>query len=327
MNSLHRCFTIVAASCAAILISSALFAGTPEASPSPVASGSDEALPVLPQANTSVPGVEFYRIKIEGTGPGRPMELDLYLPAGRHDAKSLPCVFIAPAGTGQHGAVFEDGDRVEHFPYVKAGFAVMAYDLSGPLADPHKDSYTYGDMMGPVARFMEADGGLINGRTAIDYVLKRVPEVDPAQLYACGHSSAATVALNLARGDARIKACCAYAPQVDVEKWWSNAPKMDKFVPGYKDFPAKKSPLRHVADFNCPVYLFHADDDSQIPMADMQAFVAAMQAAGKKITFDRVATGDHYQSMIDHGIAGGIKFMESVGAKPLPPVVKDTASH
>jgi dienelactone hydrolase len=248
------------------------------------------------------------------------MELNLYLPAGQHQPKSQPCVLIAPAGSGEHGGLIEDGDRPEHEPYVRAGFAVMAYELSGAIMGEKKKSYTYGDMKGPVARFMAADGGLINGQTAIEYLLKKVPEVDPAQLFACGHSSAATVALNLARGDNRIRACCAYAPQVDVEKWWNNAEIMEKIVPGFRTFPAKHSPLRHVAEFNCPVYLFHADDDSAVPAADMEAFVKAMQTAGKKITFEHVATGDHYQSMIDQGIPGGIKFMESLGAKPLPPV-------
>jgi len=51
----------------------------------------------------------------------------------------------------------------------------------------------------------------------------------------------------------------------------------------------------------------------------METFVRSMQAAGKKIAFERVATGEHYQSMIDLGIPGGIKFMESLGAKPMPP--------
>jgi acetyl esterase/lipase len=90
-------------------------------------------------------------------------------------------------------------------------------------------------------------------------------------------------------------------------------------VPGYSVFLTAASPLRHVADFTCPVYLFHADDDTTVPLADEQAFADAMKAAGKQITFDRVATGNHYQSMIDQGIPGGIKFMETQGAKPLPP--------
>ena len=318
MNVKIPCHLGAAVGFLAICLSFAITTGATGSESAPVGNVAED-FPALPAARTPVPGIEFYRMQIPGSGPGRPMELNLYLPAGQHRAKSLPCVLIAPAGSGEHGGKIEDSDRPEHVPYVRAGFAVMAYELSGAMAE-EKKSYTYGEMKEPVTRFMEAEGGLINGRTAIDYVLSKVPEVDPGQLFACGHSSAATVALNLARGDGRIRACCAYAPGVDVEKWWNNADKMERVVPGFRAFPAKHSPLRHVAEFNCPVYLFHADDDSLVSLADTQEFVEAMQAAGKKITFERVATGEHYQSMIDKGIPGGIKFMESQGAKPMPSI-------
>jgi dipeptidyl aminopeptidase/acylaminoacyl peptidase len=95
---------------------------------------------------------------------------------------------------------------------------------------------------------------------------------------------------------------------------------MDRFIPGYTAFASSRSPLRHVSEFNCPVYLFHADDDSMVPLADNVKFSAAMKAAGKRIAFVRVATGDHYQSMIDEGIPRGIKYMLGLGAKPQPPV-------
>ncbi len=269
--------------------------------------------PDRPAARAISGNVEFCDIAIDGSGPGRPMHLNLYLPAGKHDAKSLSCVLIAPAGSGMHGMVIGDSDRAEHFPYVRAGFAVMAYELSGDLPNS-RGRHTYAEMIGPVTRFMEADGGLINGRVAIDYVLEKVPEVDPDRLLACGHSSAAVVALNFAAGDSRIRACCAYAPCTDVEAWW-NDPKMDQVIPGFSAFATRKSPLRHVQEIKCPVYLFHADDDSMVALADNQAFANAVRAAGKKITFDRVETGDHYDSMIKEGIPRGIKFMNSFGPR------------
>src|SRR5215831_13159251 len=78
-----------------------------------------------PAMRTLAPGVEFCEIRVRGDGAGLPMTLNLYLPAGQHAAKSLPCVFIAPAGTAFHGAVIDESDRAEHLPYVKEGFAVM----------------------------------------------------------------------------------------------------------------------------------------------------------------------------------------------------------
>ena len=290
-------------------------------------SSSDAAAPAVPQVafpdrpgpRMVSPDVEFYVTRLDGAGAGLPMEVDLYLPAGRHEPKSLPCVLIAPAGTAMHGAVIDEADRAEHYPYVRAGFAVVAYELSGALDNPQARQHTYADLVGPTRGFMKADGGLINGKIAIDYVLQKVPEVDPAQLFACGHSSAAVVALNLARGDSRIHGCCAYAPRTDVEEWW-NDPKLEHFIPGFNVFATEKSPLRHAGEFDCPVYLFHADDDKMVPLDDNQAFEAAMRQAGKQITFQRVPTGDHYDSMIQQGIPGGIKFMEANGAKPKPPL-------
>jgi acetyl esterase/lipase len=284
-----------------------------------VASVPEVAFPQRPAPRMVSPDVEFYVARFEGAGVGLPMEADLYLPAGRHEPKSLPCVLIAPAGTAMHGSVLDESDRAEHYPYVRAGFAVLAYELSGALAHPQAPKHTYGELMGPIRAFMQADGGLINAQIAINYILRRVPEVDPNQLFACGHSSAAVVALNLAAGDLRIRGCCAYAPRTDVEAWW-NDPKLEEVVPGFNAFATRKSPLRHVDLFSCPVYLFHADDDSMVPLADNQAFAEAMKQAGKQITFERVPTGDHYDSMIQQGIPRGIKFMESIGAKPQAPI-------
>jgi acetyl esterase/lipase len=286
-------------------------------------SDSHPQFPARPAMRTLAPGIEFCEMRVRGDGAGLPMTLNLYLPAGQHAAKSLPCVLIAPAGTAFHGSVIDESDRAEHLPYVKEGFAVMAYELSGALANPHARNLTYKDVIPPLKEFMKADGGLVNGKIAIDYIVAKVPEIDPAQLFACGHSSSAVVALNLAAGDNRIRAVCAYAPRTNVEDWW-NDPKMDKLVPGFKDFATRKSPLRHASSFNCPVFIFHADDDSMVPLGDNQRFVAVMKGAGKKITFKQVPTGDHYDSMIEQGIPAGIDFMMFQGARPAKPATAAT---
>ena len=106
----------------------------------------------------------------------------------------------------------------------------MAYELSGAIADPHKKSLTYNDLKEPIRQFMAAEGGLANGRLAIDYVLQQVQTVNRDQLFACGHSSAADIALNLARGDARIRGCCATRrsptcrPGGEVNGWTNSYP-------------------------------------------------------------------------------------------------------
>jgi dienelactone hydrolase len=265
-------------------------------------------------------GVDFYSISLQGSGPGLPMNIHLYLPHNQSNPQSLPCVFIAPAGTRLlHGSSLGDGDSLEHLPYVRAGFAVCAYELAGDFSS-NTSMVDLRQLGGPVRQFMNADGGLANARAAISYVLAQVPEVDPERLYAAGHSSAATVALDLVAADHRFKGCCAYAPACDVEaRWADNIGDMERVVHGVRDFAAYVSPQRHINDFQCPLLVFHADDDGNVATADNRAFVDALRSAGKRIEFVRVAAGGHYDSMIAKGIPRGIEFFTSLGANPQPP--------
>ena len=96
--------------------------------------------PEFPERGPAValePGVEFHEIVLrprpgQHPGPGRNSKLWLYLPEGKHEDKSLSCVLIAPAGsTLLTGMKLENGDRAEHVPYVRAGFAVLSFELDG----------------------------------------------------------------------------------------------------------------------------------------------------------------------------------------------------
>lgn len=291
--------------------------------PSAVASPlpSRAIFPLLPPPQ-STPGVDVYPMTIGGAGPGLPMEVRLYLPAGRHERGSLPCVFIAPAGTRLiYGSALGDGDSPEHLPYVRAGFAVLAYELSGDVPEDGTP-FTWHKAVGPVRQFMNADGGLANARNAVDFVLARVPEVDPTRLYAAGHSSAATMALDVAATDHRMRAVAAYAPVCDVMSRMAAAiVPMEQLVPGTVGMTVRASPMMHISEFQCPVFIFHADDDLNVPSIDNLIFVNRMKERGKSIRISQVPSGGHYQSMIDQGIAQGIAFFAENGAKPLPPIV------
>ena len=93
--------------------------------------------------------------------PGLPICVQLYLPPGEHPARSLPCVFIAPAGTRLiHGSVLGDSDSPEHLPYVRAGFAVLAYELTGDVPNDSGGHISYVQLVDPVKQFVSADGGI-----------------------------------------------------------------------------------------------------------------------------------------------------------------------
>lgn len=287
--------------------------------PTPVPSTADITAPQfheLPSPVHLANGVDLYLLEFTGAGAGLPMHARLYLPDGDHADRSLPCVFIAPAGTRLiYGASLSKDDSPEHLPYVRAGFAVMAYELSGNLNLPQNASVRYRDLRNPIYQFMAADGGLANARLAINYVLSKVPQVDPNRLYAAGHSSAGTMALDLAAADSRIRAVAAYAPATDVVGYWGNhLDDLNRAVPGSAALAAKVSPIRHVSQFNCPVFIFHADDDRTVPNGEVQRFVDEMESAGKSIEFRRVPFGGHYNSMIREGIPQGISFFLQNGA-------------
>jgi hypothetical protein len=166
------------------------------------------------------------------------------------------------------------------------------------------------EVVDAVRQFRDAQYGVLNGRIAIDYVLARVPAIDPGELFAAGHSSAGSVALNLAANDPRIRAVVAYAPGVDATTRFSAKAKaaLRGYVP-IDDILAAASPINHINEIGCPVFLFHADDDDNVKTEEFEKLLSGLQSAGKKVTVATVPDGGHYESMINKGIDGGIKFL------------------
>ena len=301
---------------------------TPEASPAAKEPWNVAAVPLpnLPQRGQPLRtieeegGVVMYSIKLGAAGdydpPGHGGEMFLFLPPGEHQVGSLPCVLITGAGTTLvegydfAGDPEESGDAAEFIPYAKAGMAVLAYELDGSMsyADTDREAFN---------AFRNSCAGLVNARNALEYVLARVPEVNPRQIYAAGHSSAGTMALLLATHEPRLAGCVAYAPCSDVEDrlkgempgFLHRAREMD--LPGLTDFIVKSSPRTHESRLNCPVFVFHADDDSNVPAHESRQFTERLKALGKDVTLKTVPSGDHYESMIEEGIPAGIEWIKS----------------
>jgi dipeptidyl aminopeptidase/acylaminoacyl peptidase len=242
------------------------------------------------------------------------MKLWIYLPAGKHEAKSLPCVFIAPAGSNlMTGIALADGDRLEHLPYARAGFAVCAYELDGV-----RQGLAARDAFAAIKQFVAAHGGVDNARTAIDYVLARLHEIDAERLYVAGHSSAGTVALDVAAAEPRIKACCSYAGYPDLRKRFKPATvaTVNRNVEGFDAFLDAGSPVNHAAELKSkPVFLFSARDDTNTPTALVEDLASRIKQAGGDVKLVVVESGGHYRSMIDQGIPSGIEFLKAKDAK------------
>ena len=189
--------------------------------------------------------------------------------------------------------------------------AVVFYSIDGGVDD--LESASNSEFLAGYNKFRAAGAGVVNGRNALEYVLAKVPQVDPKRIYCAGHSSAGTLSLLLAQHEPRIRACVAFAAASDVEKRLEEVTSnfaMRQMFPGLVEFVKQSSPKTHVAEFQCPVFLFHALDDGNVPASDSRAFAAALQNAGKQVTLRTVPIGNHYQSMIDQGIPQAIAWLQ-----------------
>ncbi len=279
--------------------------------------------PRFPDAGAGVvlePGVRLHEVRIGPPGPapespGHRGKLWLYLPDGRHPSGALACVLIAGAGSKLiTGMDLSDGDRAEHLPYVRAGFAVLAYELDGARDESADDDGSGLEVSS--AAFLAAEAGLVNARNALNFLALKVPEVDPARVYAVGHSSAGTLALLLAENEPRIKGCVAFAPVTDTARRFP--PRLQEMliraIPGADAFFSRFNPILHADSVSCPVFLFHAQDDSNVPVGQSQEFKARLEQAGKAVTLETVPTGDHYDAMIRQGIPRAIAWLKGPAA-------------
>jgi dipeptidyl aminopeptidase/acylaminoacyl peptidase len=248
------------------------------------------------------PGVELQEVTLES---GR--KLWIYVPKAASGQK-VGCVFVAPAGSPMvHGIDLSDGDRPEHLPYAQAGYAVVAYEVSGAPSSESDDELFKG-----AREFKEAEGGVADARAAIDYAIAHVPNIDKERLYTSGHSSAGTISLLVAAREPRVKGCIAFAavPFVDRDVDARLLDALETKIPGFTDFIRSTSPSNNVARIKCPVFLFHAEDDATVSVSDALRFATDLRKVNKDATFVTVASGGHYDSMIIEGIPKAIEWLK-----------------
>jgi dipeptidyl aminopeptidase/acylaminoacyl peptidase len=254
------------------------------------------------------PGITRQEVNIKtGANSSR---IWIFLPGNAFGDK-LPCVLIAPAGSRLwHGGTLGRGSMPEHLPYVRAGFAVVAYDLDGELPE-HP---TVAQIRAAARAFRNAQAGVANARRALDYVLARVSRIDPDRIYAVGHSSAGTLALLVAEREPRIKACVAYAPVADVIARVGErmVTALSTDIPGYREFLEWSSPDRGISSLKCPVFLFTAADDSNVRTDQVISFAYTLQQTNPRVTLVRVHSGGHYLSMLAEGIPNGIEWLKNL---------------
>jgi dienelactone hydrolase len=155
---------------------------------------------------------------------------------------------------------------------------------------------------------------VVNGRNALEYVLKQLPQVNPKRVYTAGHSSAATVSLLLAEHEPRLAGCIAYAAPTDVaaelEEFGAfDDPAFTALLPGVEEFARRSSPVNHAAHISMPVFLFHATDDDVQSYRSSEQMAARLRQAGKSVTLRMVDRFGHHESMTREGIPAAIEWL------------------
>ena len=251
------------------------------------------------------PGVAFGEARVGGK------RVWLYRPATSLDKpEPLPLVLIGPAGTNlMTGMSLSGGDRPEHLPYVHAGYAVVSYDITGPVDDGMNGA----QLKKAVHDFAAADVGVADARAALTFALENLP-VDKSRVYAAGHSSAATLALQVAAKDPRIVAVAAFAPVTDVPEELGQAfTGLRSRAPDVAARLEQSSPMNLVAQLRKPVFLFHASTDQNVSVEHSRRLASKLEGF---VTYREVQSGDHYDSMIQSGVPEAIRWFGSL--KPAP---------
>lgn len=250
-------------------------------------------------------GITWRQLQVDRDGT--PMSAWIYRQAAI--TKRAPVILIGAAGTPLiWGMTLGEGDQAEHLPWAKRGYVVVAYSLDGPVEDQRDDAAVEAG----VRAFLRASAGLDNARAALAIALAKEPLADPDRIYAVGHSSAATLALRVGAELEEVKAIVAFNPVVDVEARTEDAQGWLRQLDS-KLLPLLHSsfPLAHLAALRAkPLLLFHAENDSNVPVAESRRLAEALapMAATSKLLI--VPTGDHYDSMIQQGIPAALSWVD-----------------
>ena len=265
-------------------------------------------------AEEVAPGIVKEIFKVPETGN----EVWLYHPEAP-SSKKLTTVLVAPAGSSMyHGMPLVKEDEAEHIPYARAGMVVIAYETSGQI----KNGTSNSSIKSAFSKFVRSKGGVLDAANALKAATGRFSFIDTDSIYSVGHSSAGTLALQVAQNSNSIKGCIAYAPVINLGPTHifllQAAPETGKLFLKYQQ---ELAPSGHIDKLTSPVLIFQAADDRIVSAGDTERFVQSLSDYLKAHDFEKIDTGGHYQSMIDVGIPRAIEWIRAVegGKGPEPP--------
>ncbi len=231
-----------------------------------------------------------HTLKKELINPKTNGRIWVYLPAG-YSKRSVPVVLVPPAGSGLfHGMELSSGDSPEHTPYVKEGFAVISFDLSGPWPTAATDE----NIFVAIKNFVSRNGGIDDAKDALSIAKRKYPNLKLDEVYVAGHSSAGTISLMLAQQIPNIKGVIAYAPIIDMESYLADtASELTPLIPQFQNVLMDRSPHKNLDMYRVPIFLFVAEDDGNMSgqKGSYNAFTKALRKQGTQLTFQQVYSG------------------------------------
>lgn len=275
--------------------------GAAPTAPTTVSSTVEPSASLCPAGTSEIErGIELRETVREGR------RLWLYVPC---DRAPHALVVVPPAGSNLiSGMSLSEGDRPEHLPYARAGFAVVSFDIAGALESDEPEA-----LYDAIVAFVRDRAGLHSARAALDWALAELPSLDSERIYAAGHSSAATLVLLLGATEERLRAVAAFAPVTDLEAHFAEVlPELEPVFTRIREFVHAISPIQHAPILaSMPVFLFHGLDDEIASPRESEALFQAM--TGRNARSVHVTTrGDHYQPMIDEGIPRAIAWLKAL---------------
>ncbi|RPI90442.1 MAG: hypothetical protein EHM42_01370 [Planctomycetaceae bacterium] len=244
------------------------------------------------------------------SAPASGMRLRISLPAGEHPAASLGCVLLPPPGGSAISGheLYDEGALTHVAAYLQAGYAVVEFSLDGALST--EQEVTMAQVQAAFNAVRESRAGLCNCRAALEFVLARLPAVNPARLFISGHSSAGGVALLFAAFEPRLKGCIALAPVTD---WTDDVPgELLVQMPGLREFSYAESAGLQRERPKCPVFIYHGTADENVASVGTEVYVLSVRALGQSVTFERGIGGDHFEAVNTEGVPRAIAWLKSL---------------